>query len=242
MQSINKTVSEESISKIVNNYQDPSIFTYLGFTGGIMGKIGQLVKFLPYTNTIVTTPCAVICEIQKYDINLKIFDSKELSVSEFIKSLSAVIFEKINNENLCTDSFLFYAHKHNINIFMPCIDSEFAHKILKEAPSLKLDILSDIKAINLENAFLPEGTKTAAIVLGVGSVKHHIFNANLFGDGLNYLILVNTSNEYDGSDSGASINEAISWGKVGIDNDVNDCVKISCDPIYCIDNISKFFN
>lgn len=47
-------------------------------------------------------------------------------------------------------------------------------------------------------------------------MKHHINNANLMRNGANYSVLVNTAQEFDGSDSGAHPDEAISWGKIAI--------------------------
>ena len=61
--------------------------------------------------------------------------------------------------------------------------------------------------------------KTGAIILGGGTVKHHIFNSNIWRNGLDYTVLINTGLEYDASDSGAMLSEAITWGKVKIDSD-----------------------
>ena len=41
-------------------------------------------------------------------------------------------------------------------------------------------------------------------------------NANIFKEGLDYAVYINTAQEYDGSDSGARVEEAISWGKVKV--------------------------
>src|SRR3989344_4919893 len=56
--------------------------------------------------------------------------------------------------------------------------------------------------------------KTGVIILGSGTVKHHIVNANLMRGGSDYAIYINTAQEYDGSDAGALPEEAISWGKI----------------------------
>ena len=45
-------------------------------------------------------------------------------------------------------------------------------------------------------------------------VKHHICNANLMRNGADYAVYINTASEFDGSDSGASCDEAVSWGKI----------------------------
>jgi len=39
-------------------------------------------------------------------------------------------------------------------------------------------------------------------------------NANLMRNGADYVVYVNTGQEFDGSDSGASPDEAVSWGKI----------------------------
>ncbi len=50
-----------------------------------------------------------------------------------------------------------------------------------------------------------------------GVPKHHICNANLMRNGADFSVFVNTAQEFDGSDSGARPDEAISWGKIKID-------------------------
>ena len=64
------------------------------------------------------------------------------------------------------------------------------------------------------------------LILGGGLVKHHTCNANLMRNGANFSVYINTGQEFDGSDSGASPDEAISWGKIRIDARP---VKVSAD-------------
>jgi deoxyhypusine synthase len=59
--------------------------------------------------------------------------------------------------------------------------------------------------------------KTGQLIIGGGLIKHHICNANLMKNGANFSVFVNTSSEFDGSDSGARPDEALSWGKIHID-------------------------
>jgi len=56
--------------------------------------------------------------------------------------------------------------------------------------------------------------KSGIIILGGGVIKHHICNANLYRNGADFSVFINTGNEFDGSDSGARPDEAISWGKI----------------------------
>jgi deoxyhypusine synthase len=50
--------------------------------------------------------------------------------------------------------------------------------------------------------------------LGGGFIKHHICNANLYRNGADFSVFINTGNEFDGSDTGARPDEAVSWGKI----------------------------
>ncbi|GKB67457.1 deoxyhypusine synthase isoform X2 [Tanacetum coccineum] len=77
---------------------------------------------------------------------------------------------------------------------------------------LVVDVVQDIRAINGE-ATHASPRKTGMIILGGGLPKHHICNENLMRDGADYAVFINTAQEFDGSDSGASPNEAVSWGK-----------------------------
>lgn len=52
------------------------------------------------------------------------------------------------------------------------------------------------------------------IILGGGVVKHSICNCNLYRNGADYAVYINTAQEFDGSDSGARPDEAVSWGKI----------------------------
>ena len=50
-----------------------------------------------------------------------------------------------------------------------------------------------------------------------GVAKHHICNANLFRNGADFSVFVNTAQPFDCSDSGADPDEAVSWGKIRIE-------------------------
>lgn len=56
--------------------------------------------------------------------------------------------------------------------------------------------------------------KTGMIILGGGLPKHHICNANMMRNGADFAVFINTAQEFDGSDSGARPDEAVSWGKI----------------------------
>jgi deoxyhypusine synthase len=81
-------------------------------------------------------------------------------------------------------------------------------------PEFLLDISDDIKSIN---TIAVTAHATGMIILGGGLVKHHTCNANLMRNGADFSVFINTGSEYDGSDSGARPDEALSWGKIKID-------------------------
>lgn len=73
--------------------------------------------------------------------------------------------------------------------------------------------VSDIRAMNGEAVHAGQ-RKTGMIILGGGLPKHHICNANMMRNGADYAVFINTAQEFDGSDSGARPDEAVSWGKI----------------------------
>ena len=78
-------------------------------------------------------------------------------------------------------------------------------------PDFKIDMTDD--AWELNNTSLGK-KKTGMIILGGGIIKHQICNANLYRNGADYAVYINSLPEFDGSDSGASPEEAKSWGKI----------------------------
>ncbi|EJW01207.1 deoxyhypusine synthase [Edhazardia aedis USNM 41457] len=128
-----------------------------------------------------------------------------LSVSELIK----IFGHKINDES----SILYWCAKNQIPVFCPAITDGSIGDIFtfySNRNRIKLDTIKDIHEINFSTIGAP---KTGAIILGSGVIKHHILNANLFRNGADYCVLLNNASEFDGSDAGATINEAVSWGK-----------------------------
>ncbi|UYV63422.1 DHPS [Cordylochernes scorpioides] len=134
--------------------------------------------------------------------------------------------EEINNE----DSICYWAAKteilkcdvcmcqNQIPIFCPALtDGSLGDMIYFHSyrnPGLIVDIAQDIRRIN---TMAVKAIKSGMIILGGGVIKHHICNANLMRNGADYSVFINTANEFDGSDSGARPDEAVSWGKIRMD-------------------------
>lgn len=118
---------------------------------------------------------------------------------------------EINHES----SVYYWAQKNDIPVFCPAItdgsigDMIYFHSF--KNPGLIVDIASDIRRIN---SMAVHAKRTGMIVLGGGIVKHHICNANLMRNGADYSVFINTGMEFDGSDTGAAPDEAVSWGKI----------------------------
>uniref|UniRef100_A0A183BV19 deoxyhypusine synthase n=1 Tax=Globodera pallida TaxID=36090 RepID=A0A183BV19_GLOPA len=105
-------------------------------------------------------------------------------------------------------SICYWAWCHRIPIFCPALtdgslgDMLYFHSVKNGGDGIVLDIVEDLRYLN-----------TMAI-LGGGVVKHHINNANLMRNGSDRTVYINSGQEFDGSDSGAEPDEAVSWGKV----------------------------
>ena len=151
-------------------------------------------------------------------------DAEPLKPFAFTPSeVIARLGKEINNE----ESVLYWAYKNNIPVFCPALtdgsvgDMIFFHSYKR--PGFMLDIARDIRGINDLSV---QSYATGQIILGGGLVKHHTCNANLMRNGADYSVYINTGHEFDGSDSGASPDEAISWGKIRI---TAKPVKVSAD-------------
>ncbi|KAF7301641.1 hypothetical protein MIND_00729600 [Mycena indigotica] len=127
--------------------------------------------------------------------------------SSFIHRLG----KEINNE----ESVYYWAYKNNIPVFSPALtdgslgDMIYFHSF--RSPGLIIDIVRDIREIN---EISRKAKKAGMIVLGGGVCKHQIANAMLMRNGADYSVFINTGQEFDGSDSGARPDEAVSWGKI----------------------------
>nr|XP_023666538.1 deoxyhypusine synthase [Paramormyrops kingsleyae] len=116
------------------------------------------------------------------------------------------------------ESVYYWAYKNDIPVFSPALtDGSLGDMIYFHSyknPGLILDIVEDIRRLNSTAVF---AKRTGMIILGGGLVKHHIANANLMRNGADFSVYVNTAQEFDGSDSGARPDEAVSWGKIRMD-------------------------
>jgi deoxyhypusine synthase len=137
--------------------------------------------------------------------------------------LIKILGKEINNDK----SIYYWCYKNNIPVYCPAImdgslgDMIYFYKFKNK--NFKLDIVEDATEFN--NSTIGK-EKTGMIILGGGIVKHSICNANMYRNGADYAVYINTANEFDGSDSGARPDEAVSWGKI---SKSAECVKVFGD-------------
>ncbi|KAH9388247.1 hypothetical protein TYRP_009459 [Tyrophagus putrescentiae] len=169
-----------------------------------INRIGNLLvpndNYCKFEDWIVPILDAMLAE-QKRNPNLTWTPSK----------LIARLGEEIGNEQ----SVLYWAARNHIPVFCPALtDGSLGDMIYMHgfrSPGLVVDIAADIRRLN---SVAVRARKSGMIILGGGVVKHHIANANLMRNGADYAVFVNTGQEFDGSDSGARPDEAVSWGKI----------------------------
>jgi deoxyhypusine synthase len=132
---------------------------------------------------------------------------KIISVSELIKILGKEINDK--------SSIYYWAYVNDIKVYCPSlIDGslgDMIHFFLYEHPDFKIDTAYDIHELN---EYTITRKKTGIIILGGGIVKHHILNSNMMRNGSDYAVYINSGQEWDGADSNARPDEAVSWGKI----------------------------
>ena len=142
-------------------------------------------------------------------------EQKEKNIIHSSVDITRELGKEIGKHKGCEESVLYWAYKNNIPVFCPAImDGSFGDLVYfmcQRKSDFKIDVTNDTKKI-VDIAL--NANKSGAIILGAGLIKHFILNANIFREGLDYAVYINTAQEYDGSDSGALPEEAISWGKV----------------------------
>lgn len=113
------------------------------------------------------------------------------------------------------ESFTYWAYKNNIPIFCPALPDgsigDMLYFFKKNNPEFKIDTsdyIVEVTDIGLNC------DKMGMIAIGGSVPKHLVANVGLFRDGIDYAVYINTGLEMEGSNAGAPIDEAISWGKI----------------------------
>ena len=138
----------------------------------------------------------------------KIYKKKSrISSSDLLKEIGLLINDK--------NSILFQAAKNNIPIYCPGIaDSSFGFQLFMFQQKNKdfiVDTIDDMKRIITDLGF---DDKKGLISLGGSISKHYAIFSSLLSGGLDYAVYLTTSHSSSGSMSGATTQEAKSWGKL----------------------------
>ena len=159
-----------------------------------------LIPFANYGTVIEKKVKACLDELY-FDHNKKFIAPSE--ILDFIGS-------KLNDS-----SFLYWASKNHIPVIVPgIVDGAVGSQLWlfhQEHRDFGLDLLKDQNNIS---DIVYDAKRTGAFMIGGGISKHHTLWWNQFRGGLDYAVYLTTSPEWDGSLSGALIEEAVSWGKI----------------------------
>ncbi len=122
----------------------------------------------------------------------------------------------LNNDS----SILYNAAKNRIPVYVPGMtDGSFGSQLwsfYERNRDFKINLLQDEHELS---DIIFDAKKTGALMIGGGISKHHTIWWNQFRGGLEYAVYVTTAQEFDGSLSGAKLEEAISWKKMREDAD-----------------------
>lgn len=143
----------------------------------------------------------------------KMYDQKpRWSVSEMLKEFG----KDLDDEH----SILYQAAKNDVPIFCPGItDGALGFHLFmfqQKNPDFVIDVVQDFKNILHSTSF---DDKKGLIALGGSISKHHAILATLLNGGLDYAVYMTTARSTSGSMSGATTQEAKSWGKIKDDSD-----------------------
>ena len=131
------------------------------------------------------------------------------------KEMSTADITKMIGRHMGENSLLYWAYKNEIPVIVPGImDGAVGSQIwlfTQKHHDFKLNLITDA---DLLSGLIFKAKKSGALMIGGGVPKHHTLWWNQYRDGLDYAVYITTAQEFDGSSSGALVDEAISWGKV----------------------------
>ena len=148
----------------------------------------------------------------------KLYEKKaRWPVSELLHEIGL----QLDDEN----SFLYQAAKRNVPVFCPAItDGSFGFHLFlfqEKHPDFVVDVVKDFKNILMATS---HDDKKGLISLGGSVSKHHAILSALLNGGLNYAVYLTTARSTSGSMSGATTDEAKSWGKIKDDSDASTVI------------------
>ncbi len=138
---------------------------------------------------------------------------KRWAVSDMLKEVGLMLEDE--------GSILYQCAKHDVPIFCPAItDGAFGFHLFlfqQKHPDFIVDVVKDFGNILFVTS---HDEKKGVICLGGSISKHHAILCTLLNGGADYAMYMTTAHETSGSMSGATTNEAKSWGKVKDEGDI----------------------
>ena len=166
--------------------------------GNVFIKNESYMKFEDWINPVLT----------------KLYEKqKRWTPSELLREIGLLLDDE--------SSILYQAAKQNVPIFCPAItDGSFGFHLYlfqQKHRDFVVDVVADFGNILFSSS---HDEKKAVIALGGSISKHHAILATLLNGGASYAVYMTTAHKTSGSMSGATTNEAKSWGKVKDASDV----------------------
>jgi deoxyhypusine synthase len=150
----------------------------------------------------------------------------EISEDERQRIAPSTILYEIGRHISDKDSILANATRRNVPVICPgLVDSiaGFQLWMFSQDKKLVMDSLLDVKKLV---DIVYEAKKAGIIILGGGWPKHFALFANTFREGVDSAVQITMDRPEPGGLSGASLEEAISWGKV---RPKSEAVTVVCD-------------
>jgi len=142
---------------------------------------------------------------------------KRWAVSELLREFGLML----NDES----SILYQAAKNDVPIYCPAITDAglgfHLYLFQQKHKDFIVDVVGDFGNILLGTSF---DDKKGVIALGGSISKHHAILATLLNGGAEYAVYMTTAGKTSGSMSGATTQEAKSWGKVKDESDVSTVI------------------
>jgi deoxyhypusine synthase len=156
-----------------------------------------------------------------------LFQTLETIPEEKRQRISAAeLLHEIGKQIDDPESILAAAAKKSVPIICPAfVDSiaGFQLWVYGQNETMHIDPLLDVNAL-MDKVY--EAKKVGIIILGGGSPKHFALFANTFREGVDLAVQITMDRPEPGGLSGASLEEAVSWGKVKPDG---KAVSVICD-------------
>lgn len=138
---------------------------------------------------------------------------KRWAVSDLLREIGLMLDDE--------DSILYQAAKNDVPIFCPAItDGSLGFHLYlfqQKHKDFIVDVVKDFGNILFAST---HDEKKGVIALGGSISKHHAILSTLLNGGASHAVYMTTAHKTSGSMSGATTNEAKSWGKVQDESDV----------------------